>query len=377
MMKILRDYYMYIIILYIIQIKEYYSDWTCKSCDNKIYMNSPVIETPSLEIVIPRSKSIEKFEEVFEEEFNNQKQIINSIPTKSSSLLVPFPSTSPISSPIHINTPKLSPISKAKKTPIPSPLLQPPKLHNNIKYIDHPVYMKYFKMLKTGIPPPAVQHCIYKDGYNFDINIITEHNPNDIVEEENEIEIVKVYDDENKSKNNLLSHLHKIDYSNNNRNDNNNSEIIKKPSIELNFAVSPNNDDNNNDDNEKIINEYVKQYKNGKILNEILIDLYNMKYEKSIIDSVLKKLNINTQEIQFKRNQHPILKQYYKMTMVGVPIEAVNHKMIKDNINPKLLEGNENDMIDYDLSKYNNNDNNNKEKEICLKDHPMYIYIYI
>ena len=41
-----------------------------------------------------------------------------------------------------------------------------------VKLCDHPKYSKYFNMLKKGVPPPGVRHCMMRDGVDPDVRCI-------------------------------------------------------------------------------------------------------------------------------------------------------------------------------------------------------------
>ena len=191
-----------------------------------------------------------------------------------------------------------------------------------IMYKDHPVYGKYFKMIKAGLPDVAVKAKMDADG--IDSSVLS-RNPTDFIIPKGGSVLGKLEVD-------------KI-------------EIQNHPKYQ----------------------KYFTMLKVGLPRIAIQAKMQEDGVDPSKLDVDPREL-IPTAETEAKKSaetvsllEHPKYAKYFKMMKVGLAKEAVQAKMIQEGLDPSILDKDPNDKIPVsDIS------DSAPDEMVALKDHPKY-----
>ena len=201
-----------------------------------------------------------------------------------------------------------------------------------VKLCEHPVYSKYFNMLKKGVPEVSVRHAMMKDG--VETTFIT-HDP----QEEIEIE------EEEKKKVKLCEH--------------------------------------------PVYSKYFNMLKKGIPKVGVCHAMRRDKVDESIIDrDPNEEIEIEEEEKKkVKLCEHPIYSKYFNMLKKGVPKVAVCHAMRKDKVDESIIDRDPNEEIEIENEEEKNNKDDNilngeitvtpRKHKVALKDAPEYKQFFV
>jgi len=204
---------------------------------------------------------------------------------------------------------------------------------NLIAINEHPIFSKYFKMLKVGLPKEAVQAKMVQDG--LDPSIL-DKNPGDIISYENA--------DENKKSNQTETESAKV--------------VIKDHPV---YA------------------KYFKMLKVGLPKEAVKAKMQQEGADPNMLDKNpddMVELNPTTKEVKNEKEEliairdHPVYAKYFKMLKVGLPKEAVKAKMQQEGADPNMLDKNPDDTIS--LSDKKPASEVKEGPKIAAQDHPVY-----
>ena len=194
---------------------------------------------------------------------------------------------------------------------------------NRVALKDHPVYAKYFKMLKMGLPKTSVVHKMRGDGVD---DSIIDRDPEEMVELE-----------EAKS---------------------------EEPSNRVALKDHP------------VYAKYFKMLKMG--LPKVSV-IHKMKSE-GVDDSVLDRDPEEMVELEESKNEeqsnrvalkdHPTYAKYFKMLKMGLPKTSIVHKMRSEGVDESIIDHDPEEMIELEESK--SEESKSEPKKVALKDHPTY-----
>jgi len=168
-----------------------------------------------------------------------------------------------------------------------------------VAYKDHPKYSKYFKMFKLGLTADHVKQALQRDGLDPSV---ADKSPDDVVE------------DESASKEKGASGMVKR------------SEHPK-------YAT------------------YYKMLKMGLPIGAVKNRLIKEGLDPSLIDLdgdemiPSEEAGASTGPAMVKRRDHPKYATYYKMLKTGLPIGAVKNRLVKDGMDPALIDVDGDEMI--------------------------------
>ncbi|CAM9254483.1 unnamed protein product, partial [Ectocarpus fasciculatus] len=200
---------------------------------------------------------------------------------------------------------------------------------------DHPMYAKYFKMLKAGLPEVAVKAKMLQDGLD---TAVLEKNPNDMVP----------YDGPGGVSGS------------------GSTDKPEDPKVNL-------------EDHPKY-QKYFKMLKVGLPVETVKAKMETEGLNSSVLDQdPLSKVNPNedvikpaggaaTNKIAVK--DHPKYAKYFKMLKVGLAKPAVQAKMTQEGVDPSILDKDPNELIDGGDGAEKKD--GGSSKKIAAKDHPKY-----
>jgi len=195
---------------------------------------------------------------------------------------------------------------------------------------EHPKYMKYFKMLKVGLPKEAVQAKMQQE--NVDPSMLDK--PADEKIPLNAVVVPEKKKEEEGKKVAIREHPKYEKY-------------FKMLKVGLPVPVVKN----------KMVAEGVDPSFIDKDPNE-MIPLEDAKMDEKENDKEVKKVPIS---------EHPKYEKYFKMLKVGLPIPVVKNKMQLEGVDPSFIEKDPSEMIPLE-------DEKKKEeiKKVPICEHPKY-----
>lgn len=113
-----------------------------------------------------------------------------------------------------------------------------------------------------------------------------------------------------------------------------------------------------------VYSKYFKMVKFGTPLEAVRLKMQQEKVDPRIIDKaptdIVPPESAPTGPIAYK--DHPKYEKYFKMVSKGVPPAAVKNSMVKDNIDPAILDKDPNEIVNE----------GSPEELVSLKEHPIY-----
>jgi hypothetical protein len=268
-----------------------------------------------------------------------------------------------------------------------------------VKLSNHPVYCKYFKMLKVGLPIDVLKVKMIQEG--IDANYL-DKDPNELIilnddnVEDKEIRQIKKDIDKKIEKNEENEEIilkEKIEIQNDSTKlINNSKEIVTVTSIEKKIEKKDEYIEIKKEEMVKVSDHpvYSKYFKMRKVglPNDIVkakmtqerldvsyldkdpnefIPLIEKKIEKKNEDKEIKKEEIKEEEM-VKVSEHPVYIKYFKMIKVGIPPDTVKGKMGLEGLDGSYLDKDPNELIPLKDEKIEK-----KIEMVKVSEHPEYI----
>lgn len=177
-----------------------------------------------------------------------------------------------------------------------------PRITDQVKIVDASVPEKYSKMLKLGIPPSAVRHKMTMDGIDSAIVDLLADAHSDTTPECTKQSVVTEEGISNKTT----------------------TESIKQSLSDEHGAIST---------------KYRKMLKMGVPPDAVRHKMTIEGLDSKIIDAVLEPLQVDptTESTQLTGDEEVVASKYRKMLKMGVPLDAVKHKMAQENVDTKIV----------------------------------------
>lgn len=176
-----------------------------------------------------------------------------------------------------------------------------------VPFIEHPEYGKYFRMLKAGIPAPAVKAKMTQEGYDPEL---LDNKPTDLAP----------------------------------------LDIPKKSNIEAEQEMVACKD-------HPIYSKYFKMLKVGLPLANVKAKMEQEGYDPTILDKTptdmvpveIKSEDPGPGEL-VPLQDHPAYGKYLRMLKVGLPLVAAKQKMVDDGFDPTVLDKKLTDLVPLDTN---------------------------
>ena len=210
------------------------------------------------------------------------------------------------------------------------------EVDEKVELKDHPMYSKYFKMLKVGLPRDAVKAKMAQEGVAPDM---IDKDPS-----------LLIFLKEPKNNN--------TDDNGNNNNNTNHSDITisDHPKYGKYFRMLkvglPRDAIKAKMQHEGMNPSFLDKDPNEIIpLENSSNDLNNTNKENNGNNSNSSSNNNNSSNDKVTVADHPMYSKYFKMLKVGLPREAIKAKMAQEGVNPTFLDKDPNEMISITESK--------------------------
>jgi hypothetical protein len=249
---------------------------------------------------------------------------------------------------------------------------------------EHPIYSKYFRMLKVGLPKDAVKEKMNEEGLNsemidkdaMDLVVLDEVNPST----PSKIP-VSMHPKYAKYFKMVTVGLPKEAIKEKMRQEGVNPDVLEKEPDDM---VSPNDDKDFQDtapggkktvplSEHPLYAKYFKMLKVGLSKDAIKAKMMQENVDPDIIDNEPTKTvsleDENAKNKQVPIAEHPKYAKYYKMLKVGLPKDAVKAKMTQEGVNPDMLDKEPTEMIplEEEVKK-----EENEEEKVPVAEHPKY-----